>query len=273
MNSDYLAYGGHPAAANLDLIGTRDYLRAGGFSDGELGRARAAVERFERRPHAFEPLNANYCDFCFIKLMGGEYDRLKDGRERCVRCSRTVLRSSDEFTELFESVWRNMESVFGITISVAMRVRMVNARQIARETGERFEATPGVDARVLGFAKQAKDGYSLYIENGSPRLAAMTTIAHELTHIWQYLNWNAGQIEQRYTPERRLLVYEGMATWAQVQYLLFIGEIEHAARQEAYALQRDDEYGAGFRVFAEQYPLKRDRDSEFDSPFRHRYPL
>ncbi|MBP3468892.1 MAG: hypothetical protein J6K26_05180 [Lachnospiraceae bacterium] len=47
-----------------------------------------------------------------------------------------------------------------------------------------------MDGRTLGFAQKDASGYSLYIENGSPRLAAMATIAHELTHIWQYQNWD-----------------------------------------------------------------------------------
>jgi hypothetical protein len=273
MSSKYLLFGGHAAANNLDVGQTLSYLRDHGFGNGELHQARVAMQEHEHVPFVFEPLNASYCDFCFVKLMGGEFDRLKDGRERCIRCSRTVVRTSDEFRETFEGVRRNMEAACNISLSVTMRVRMVNARQIARHTGERFDATPGVDARVLCFAKQSKDGYSLFIENGSPKLAAITTIAHELTHIWQYRNWNVTQIERLYGPQNRLIVYEGMATWVQVQYLLLIGETQHAARQEAYAAQRDDEYGVGFRMFVERYPLSRHAGDRVDTPFQHRHPL
>lgn len=184
-----------------------------------------------------------------------------------------MLRTSEDFQELFQSVKRNLETAFDITLNVPMIVRMVNAKEIARRTGETFEATPGVDARVLGFASQSREGYSLCVENGAPKLAAIATMAHELTHIWQYLNWDAGAIEHRYGARHRLAIYEGMSTWAQVQYLLFMREFDDAERHEAYALQRSDEYGVGFRLFIERYPLSRSGDVDEDSPFRHPLPL
>ncbi|GAA3207826.1 hypothetical protein [Microbacterium terregens] len=271
--SEFLAYGGADAAHGVDVDGTLEYLRRNGFANGYLQRAREALETYEKRRFTFEPMNASYCDFCFMKLMGGEHDRLKDGRERCIRCSRTVLRTSDEFHEVFSSVRRNLETAFDISVTVAMRVRMVNAKEIARSSGERFEPTAGVDARVLGYAEKTAGGYSLFIENGSPKLAAISTIAHELTHIWQYRTWDVREIERRYGERHRLAVYEGMATWAQIQYLLFTREFEQADRQEAYAAQRTDDYGVGYRLFVERYPLARDGDIDADTPFRHAYPL
>lgn len=150
---------------------------------------------------------------------------------------------------------------------------MVNARFIARHTGETFVPMAGVTPRVLGFAERGRGGYSLYIENGSPALAAVTTIAHELCHIWQYENWDEQQILQRYGSQHHLEVSEGMATWAMIQYLYGIREFERADREEAYARARDDEYGVGFRLFCERYPLERRGDVGLDTPFRQRFPL
>ena len=133
--------------------------------------------------------------------MGGEFDRLRDGRERCVRCARTVVATSAEFADVFTDTRRNLETAFGITTNVGISVHMVNAREIARRTGEVFQPTTGVDARALGFATGSNGGYSLFIENGAPKLAAITTIAHELTHIWQYLNWDQKEVLARYGHE------------------------------------------------------------------------
>jgi len=271
--SEYLTYGGAPVAEALAITQTRDYLRRHGFSRGYLERAREAIDEHSKRTFTFEPMNANYCDFCYAKLMGGEFDRLEDGRERCLRCTRTVLRTGDEFETILGEVKRNLETAFGITINTPLTARMVNANAIAARSGETFQPTPGVDARVLGFAEQSRAGYSLYIENGSPKLAAVATIAHELTHIWQYLNWDVREIERRYGARNRLAVYEGMSMWVQVQYLLFIKEFNDAERQQAYALQRTDEYGIGFRLFARRYPLAQDGDIGGDTPFRHPFPL
>ncbi len=271
--SDFLEFGGLSTAEAVDAAGTLEFLRDAGFAGGPLEQAREGITDAERTPFSFEPVGVNYCDFCFSPLMGGEYDRLEDGRERCVRCSRTVVRTRDEFIELFLTTRRLLELAFEMTIDVAMQVHMVNAREIAKRSGETFEPTPGVDARVLGFATKSDEGYTLHIENGSPALAAVTTIAHELTHIWQFSTWKPGMVETRYGEKHRLIVQEGMATWAQVQYLLCIKEFEYAERQEAYARERSDEYGVGFQLFADRYPLSRAGVAGKATPFRSEHPL
>lgn len=271
--SGFLEFGGVPEARVLDSAGTLSFLKGAGFVRGPLARARESIERDRQAPFEFDPIGANYCDFCFARLMGGEYDRLEDGRERCVRCSRTVVRTREEFVELFTTTRRLLELAFEMTIDVAMHVNMVNAREISRGTGESTAPTPGVDARVLGFATRSDEGYTLHIENGAPALAAMTTIAHELTHIWQFANWDQAMIDRLYGVERRLIVTEGMATWAQVQFLLCIKEFEYAQRQQAYAQQRDDEYGAGFRMFCERYGLSDAGVVGRSTPFRSVQPL
>ena len=139
----YLSFGGAPEGHAVEAQATLDYLRGLGFGHGYLEAARTAAADAQQRRFHFEPLNANYCDFCFTKLMGGEFDRLRDGRERCVRCSRTVVRTSAEFAELFSDTRRNFETVLGVTLHVGIAVHMVNARTIARRTGEVFQPTRG----------------------------------------------------------------------------------------------------------------------------------
>lgn len=274
MTEGFFGGAEHPGIRAINLSEALDYLSAAGFADGELANARASVRTATgHSAHSFEPLNAEYCDFCFVLLMGGEMDVLKDGRQRCIRCSRSVVRSQRDFAELFYETRSNMETIFRVSFTVPLKLRMVNARQIARHTGEVFVPIAGVSPRVLGFAERSRSGYSLFIENGSPALAAVTTISHELCHIWQYENWDERQILLRYGPRRRLEVYEGMATWAQVQYLYGIREFERASRQEAYAAQRDDEYGVGFRAYCEQYPLNRLGVVGSDTPLHRKFPL
>jgi hypothetical protein len=162
---------------------------------------------------------------------------------------------------------------FGISITAPLVIKMVNAREIAKRSGESFTPTPAVNPRVLGFV-EAKDGaQALYIENGSPRIAAVTTMAHELTHVWQIANWNMDAIQQRYGKQNASALIEGMAVWAQIQYLLMTREFSNAERQFAYSLLRDDEYGVGFRVFATRYPLSEDGQLDAHSPFRGQWPL
>lgn len=271
--NEYLKFGIKNLGATVDTQGALSFLRNAGFGGGQLEQARLGLEESQRQPISFREVGANFCDFCFARIMGGEFDRLEDGRERCIRCSSSVVRNRTEFAELFVSTRRQLELVFETTIDVAMQVNMVNAKEIARRTGESFEATPGVDARVLGFASVSDEGYTLNIENGSPALAAISTIAHELTHIWQFSTWQPGMVETRYGEQNRLIVAEGMATWAQIQYLYCIREFEFADRQEAYAAQRTDEYGVGFRLFRDRYQLGRNGVIGQTTPFQMNHPL
>lgn len=271
--SNYLAYGGGQGSDKLDLAGTQAYLESLGFGGGDLRQAREALASRKKETFSFDALGGRYCDFCFARIMGGEYDELKDGRERCSRCARTVLNSHEEFVFEFERARSNMEIAFGITINMPPVVKMANAKEIARRTGESFMPSPGVDPRVLGFVERTDGGLALFIENGSPRLAAITTMAHELTHVWQQGNWDEKAIISRYGAQNQLVVYEGMATWVMIQYLLFLREFDHAQRQEAYALMRTDEYGDGFRIFLERYPLRMDGDVGDESPFVGAFPL
>ena len=105
----------------------------------------------------------------------------------------------------------------------------------------------------------------LIMENGSPRLAAIETMVHEMTHIWQYINWPDGAVNSIYNMGNPALtriandvVYEGMAVWASVQYLYQIGETQYASEIEMNAAARADVYGLGFLLFREQYPLVKD---------------
>lgn len=167
-----------------------------------------------------------------------------------------------------------MEAFFGINLNIPVSVRMVNAKKIAHMTGASLEVTPGFDPRVLGFARKDKNGFSLYIENGSPKIAAVATMAHELTHIWQYVNWNDKLIGKQYGNRNRLEVYEGMAKWVEIQYLLYINEIAYAKRQQIITMQRDDEYGRGFLKYLERYPLTYSTQIGAETPFcNSKYPL
>lgn len=184
----------------------------------------------------------------------------------------TAVKKVEDFKTLYKTVLRNMEAFYGIKLNVAVKVRTTNAKQIAKHVGMQFVATPGFDGRVLGFAQKDKTGYSLYIENGSPKLAATATIAHELTHIWQYLNWNESELAKKYGKQNMLEVYEGMAKWAEIQYLMLMNEKSYAKRQEITTRLRNDEYGRGFIIYADKYPLSND-SSVTRTPFKEIPPL
>lgn len=267
----FLKFGYDTIDATLDIAALVEYLSKFGFNKGPLQQARKKTEEIEAEydPHKY---GAHLCDFCGVELLGGEYEVLKDGRERCNRCSMTAVKTLDGFKDVYKGVVRNLEIFYNIKINTAIKVRTTDAKTIAKHVGMTFTPTPGFDGRVLGFAKKDKTGYSIYIENGSPRLAAIATIAHELTHIWQYLNWNDAEINKRYGKANALEIYEGMAKWVEIQYLILLNEHEYAKRQEIMTRMRDDAYGRGFVKFAEKYPITYETNLS-GTPFEYNPPL
>ena len=137
-----------------------------------------------------------------------------------------------------------------------------------------FRPSTDVAPRVVGFASRQKGSYYLCMENGAPRLAFIDTLVHELTHIWQYINWDDSEIEKIYgTGSNRDIVYEGMASWAAIQYMYQIGETSYAELQEYLVASRDDVYGEGLRLFREKYPFIKDFTMHKFSPFTCMPPL
>ena len=253
----YMLYGKDCEPAFIDLSGTLNYLSEMGMQRNSLKQAREGKKIAEFIEATYKPgkPDARYCDFCGTEIYGVEYETLADGRDRCLNCGRTAIKTGEEFRKIFEDVKRNMESFFGIRINAGIKVEMVNSKTLHKRLGQAFVPTPSVDGRVLGVAIKDRNGYTLLVENGSPRMASMLTMAHELTHIWQYLNWNDRAIRKKYGKKMRLEIYEGMAKWVEIQYAYLINEPATAKREEIITCYRDDEYGRGFLRYRANYPF------------------
>ena len=157
---------------------------------------------------------------------------------------------------------------YGIHIKSPITVRMVSSAEIASRMDRTFTPTPGFDARAVGVAVNSNGKYTIYLENGAPRLSLIETISHELTHIWQYSTWNWEKMEALYG-DSFLAVCEGMAKWVELQYLFLANE---AARVDEMLLEeaaREDVYGYGLRLYLNRYPMSRGVCLESDTPFDH----
>ncbi len=254
----YLLFGGEDTASCVNVDSALDYLTGLGFGiSNPLKQARDGKDIAAQIEATYDPDRANsrLCDFCYSEILGVEYETLSDGRDRCMSCGRTAIKTEEEFKALFEDVKRNMESFFGIKINAGIRVEMVNSKTLHKRIGKTFVPTNNGDGRVLGVAISDKNGFSLLVENGSPRVSSMLTMAHELTHIWQYINWNEKDLAAKYDKQSLDEVYEGMAKWVEIQYAYLINEPAYAKREEIITARRDDEYGRGFLRFTEVYPF------------------
>ena len=278
---EYLTYGyceeGSPEW--LALEDTLEYLRGRRFDDSSLHRARTKPAGFDEGSD-YDPRTpgVHYCDFCAKPLEPDNYTVLKDGRERCPECSASAVKTRKAFKKVYAQTLDEMERTFGIKIDIPIKIRMANARKVNEEEDGKntFTPTPEFDGRVLGYAQQKGNQYLLMVENGAPLWNMKQTLVHELTHIWQYTHWNDGQVSNltKGNDELRGVLYEGMAVWTEVQYLVAMGELEKAIR---YKRNRDLDpsiYGDGMKLYLDKYPVqKTSQIPPAGSPFGHFPPL
>mgnify|MGYP000866047362 FL=1 len=267
----FLKLGFEEIDGRISVDELRKYLRIRGWTDNALTLARTR-DSFAKSLLDIEAVNQ--CDFCHVPLTGVSYERLNDGRIRCNDCSASAISSLEDFKELFYRNLRLMEDYFEIRFKEPIKIKTADARTVAKGVGMVFRPSTRVAARVLGYAQKKRGEFSIVMENGSPRLATINTMVHELTHIWQFRNWNKRRVRSIYRMNDPActniacdIVYEGMAVWAALQFLYHIGETYFATQQEIISERRSDIYGIGFRLYAEQYPLVKDSSLVKFSPF------
>lgn len=271
----YLQYCGGNRCASLDLEGTKKFLQTIGFDGGELRQARTGKEQSEVFKK-FEQSKKNqlYCSYCGSEISGVEYYRLPDGRLRCTTCDRSIVTSKEEIQEMCQRVLANMDKFFGVTIDVPVSVEVVDERKLKKKLGAPLGMRDDKSMLILGSAINKKGKYRILLENGAPRISLMATFAHELTHIWQYIHWDNNKNFRKCPKGNRLLIYEGMAKWAEIQYLYLVGETNVAKREEYITRNRQDEYGIGFCLYEDYYPLSREAMTCEETPFTpEHYPF
>lgn len=261
----FLTFGFDYIDPRLKLEGVRKFLMLRGFGRSSYRKART---RDALKETVLDFKTTQYCDFCGKPLNGVSYDKLNDGRVRCNDCTSSAINLLEDFQKIFLQTVTLMQNYFGIDLKVPVSVRTTDAHTIARAFGSVYKPTAGFDARVLGFARRKGKKYSIYIENGSPRLAAISVMAHELTHIWQYIHWNEKDVKKLFpSRDSKDRLYEGMAVWVSIQYLYMIGEMSYAQEQELISKNRDDVYGEGFKEYLKQYDLNRNEELDLPTPF------
>ncbi|MFL6517644.1 MAG: hypothetical protein ACJ8GL_06175, partial [Bacillus sp. (in: firmicutes)] len=93
-------------------------------------------------------------------------------------------------------------------------------------------------------------------ENGSPKIYTLSTLAHELTHIWQYVNLDVEKLT--------LAELEGFASWVEVHMMTQLGEIPYADMLKQQLLNRQDEYGIGYRLIVEKLSKHTNTNTPFE---------
>jgi hypothetical protein len=133
---------------------------------------------------------------------------------------------------------------------------VLSAADIHKMNGLPFIREAG-NPRLTGKASVDGDGkLTVLVENGSPRNHTLSTLAHELTHIWQFENLQVDQL-----PIEEL---EGFASWVEVHMMTQIGEVPYANMLKEQLENRQDPYGRGYRLIEEKLSILPYNATPFD---------
>ncbi len=178
--SYYLLFGRQEMLSCLNLEETLEYLKTFGFDRNILKEARENIHAAKRDD--FDPNDTHRCDFCARSLADVDYEVLADGRERCPECSRTAVHTVAEFKHIYEITIQNYEAFFGVRITAAIKLEMVDASTLHRKLGKSFVPSAGYSERVLGVAIRDRHGnYTIYVENGAQRNATPSPLPSSMS--------------------------------------------------------------------------------------------
>ena len=190
--------------------------------------------------------HTEHCTFCGKPTMFPIV--LGDNRRMCTHCKDHQLTQKDEIKTLFADTLQFFSEGYRITLPKNLHVRFQSAEAIAQEAGT-------VDGgRILGFYNSRT--HQLWLEARGPRIAMQSTLIHELTHAWQFHNPDFSEKLQKVLKKSprnqrgkiRLLLLEGHAVFMEIETMRRMHEEAYADRIHGAYLQRDDEYGAGYRL-------------------------
>ncbi|MFB3166930.1 hypothetical protein P5G62_007390 [Neobacillus sp. 179-C4.2 HS] len=255
-NSDYLyfGYGHYPKElalsetfAILDTLLPRKKLRE--VRSGYLGRM---VDE--------EIVNINssetQCVFCGRMVAAAQVIQLNDGRQRCFACNQSAIDHVIRVEPLYREVRQFFKDVYLVNLPEDIALFVLSAAEIHKTSGLPF--IPEADnPRLTGKASMDSDGnLKVLVENGSPRTHILSTLALELTHIWQFENL---QVDQLQTEE-----LEGFASWVEVHMMTQMGEVPYANMLKEQLEKAQDPYGRGYRLIEEKLAILPYNATPFD---------
>ncbi len=184
------------------------------------------------------------CDFCQRFVVGsliGGMKRFPDGQCFCGKCAPLTVTSVDRARALMVEVARYLED-FGIDVdSEKIQLRLVDRNELKKIASAHTEDTRGFTDYLVRknlFGRVKNQTIDVYLLDGMHRVQMIGTLAHELTHVWQF---EQGRLDQ----DKALS--EGSCNFAAYLVLRRIGGVEADFLITNMLKDKDPVYGEGFR--------------------------
>jgi len=183
------------------------------------------------------------CDYCSRlisdKLTGGS-ELYSDGRRICGICLKSVVTDMEQAMEIFKKVKLHLSAVgiwvddSDVTLHLVNRDELAKISQIDNDGNQgfiQFRETTGADGKKIRI-------YNIYILDSIPEMSFVSVAAHELMHVWQYINA---------VPDNNQALCEGSSNYA--SYLVLQHFPDKMAEYLIETIVRDTSavYGDGFR--------------------------
>lgn len=174
------------------------------------------------------------CSYCYRELFNVDYVEVKDNaggnnRKLCSKCAELIVSDEDTLRAIYKEVRAYLCNSFAIQLPDDINVRFATAEKI------RKKLKTGDQRVVLGFANNKTR--EIWVEADAPAPNVKCTLAHELTHMWQFENIEMSD----------LVYIEGHSSYIEVQYMRYEHRKVFANWLEQSFNSRQDEYGEGFR--------------------------
>ncbi len=189
--------------------------------------------------------NAPQCLYCG-RFIGDKHNRggqtYPDGRTVCNLCLASAINNRAEAELIFDEVKMRLGQLGIIIVNDRIKLHLADRNKLARYMGDEMASANEsgfVEHKFTRRADRAVDqSFDIYILDGMPRMHFIATAAHELMHVWQYLNCPL---------DNDVAMCEGSCNYAAYLVLRQIGGREAGYIVETFRQSDDPIYGEGFR--------------------------
>ncbi len=197
------------------------------------------------RRHRDDVLECHSC-FSYVSpdLVDGS-SRYSDGRVICNLCRATAVEDDNEATAIMEEVKAQLAGA-GLAIDREFKLKFVPIDELSKLSSsyqrEQLGVTRFRKTEMLGGLVTFQD-FEIYILSGLPRPQLKAVLAHEMMHVWQFVN--APNLQN-------LQLCEGSCQYAAYLVLMDDSSEEGQFFSKIIEEHKDSNYGDGFRFVLEE---------------------
>ncbi|MFQ5512577.1 MAG: protein DA1 [Candidatus Krumholzibacteriia bacterium] len=191
--------------------------------------------------HRDEVVRCDFCNRFIVGTLAADMVQLPGDRHLCGICSPSSITNPAEARRLMAAVSGYM-SEFGLAVDPGViELHLVDLGRLQKLSGKRSGSVTGftdAESRKTIFGRTQHLSLKVYLLNGMPRVQMASTLAHELTHVWLF-------VQGRLRHDKALA--EGSCNYVSYLVLQKMGGEQGEYITHNMMRDRDRIYGAGFR--------------------------